>query len=469
MSDFIGIRIALSSLQAQRKAIDVTGQNIANVNTDGYSRQRVGMASDSGPMTPALHSRWNGTGLGVATTGVDRIRDQFLETRSHQEHSTLARHRNVQLALGRVEGAFAEPSDTGVATQLADFWAGWDDVANNPDDIAARSQLIERSTTLMAGFTAVDEALTSFSSSTVEQLTATAAEVNATAARVADLNKNIQTAVNAGMTPNDLIDQRDLLISGLASKVGATVRAGESGSVDVFLGGNALVRGMRTEPLEIQVTGQASPTDPTGSLRVAVVWAKDGSPAAVGGAAAGMAEVVNDVLPRYRGELRAVRDQVAAVVNDVHRGGVGLAGGPASGVDFFVASPDGRGYRVNADLVQDPGRIAASAVGTGPRDGSVAQRIAALAELAGGPDAGYRELVVRLGVESQSTNRRVDIQSVIAREVDNQREAVAGVSLDEEMTNLIALQHAYDAAARLMTTIDSMLDTLINRTGLVGR
>jgi flagellar hook-associated protein 1 len=458
VSDFLGLRIALSSLQAQRRGMDVTGQNLANVNTDGYTRQRVGLAADAGPATGAIHSRWTGSGMGVSMTGVDRLQDAFLQMRSFQEHATKAGLAETQSTLASIEMAFAEPGDTALASQLSDFWSGWDDLANRPDDVAARAQLIERATTLMAGFRQTDEALAGLSAGAVERLAASVADVNSTAARIADLNRTIQGAVNAGLSPNDLLDQRDLLISRLSEAVGATTRPGEGGAMDVFVGGTAIVRGIRSDTLRSEIAAD-------GTARV--VWAKDDYPATVNGAAGGMMSTVNEIIPRYRAKLAAVLDHVVSSVNSVHADGVALDG--STGRAFFQPSTDGRGWVVNPHLTLDPKLIGAGAAGAGGRDGSVAQRLAAIADSASGPDAGYRELIVRLGVEAQGVNRRVSIQNAITREVDAARESKAGVSLDEEMTNLIAYQHAYDAAARFMTTIDSMLDTLINRTGLVGR
>src|SRR5207237_4748373 len=127
--------IALSSLYAQQKAIQVTGQNVANVNTEGYSRQRVGMTADSGPVTPAIQSRYTGTGSGVLTGDITRIRDQFLDVRSNQEHAVDAGLQQSQSVLSRVELAFDEPSDDGLSKLISGFLAGFDDVANNPDDL----------------------------------------------------------------------------------------------------------------------------------------------------------------------------------------------------------------------------------------------------------------------------------------------------------------------------------------------
>src|SRR5438270_9205960 len=209
MSDFNGLRIALSSLYAQQKAIQVTGQNIANVNTEGYSRQRVEMTADSGPVTPAVESRYTGPGLGVLTGDTTRLRDQFLDLRSYQEHAVDAGLKQSQSVLSRIELAVDEPSDSGLSKTISGFLAGFDDVANNPDDQAARAQLVEQGKTLAAGFTQLDTTLATQRTSAVDELSSLVDEVNTSASQIAGLNQNITSAVNNGLSPNELMDQRD--------------------------------------------------------------------------------------------------------------------------------------------------------------------------------------------------------------------------------------------------------------------
>jgi len=134
VSTFSGLSVGLSSLYAQRAGLELAGHNVANANTEGYSRQRVGMAADGGPITPAIHSTWDGSGNGVTVTGFERMRDVFLESRALQERGVKSQLATGQLVLARVEGIVAEPSDVGIQSQLADFWAGWDDIANKPTD-----------------------------------------------------------------------------------------------------------------------------------------------------------------------------------------------------------------------------------------------------------------------------------------------------------------------------------------------
>jgi len=347
MSDFNGLRIALSSLYAQRKALQVTGQNIANVNTEGYSRQRVEMAANSGPTTPAIESRYSGPGMGVLTGDTTRLRDQFLEVRGYQEHAVDAGLKESQSVLSRIELAFDEPSDDGLSKLISGFLSAFDDVANNPEDLAARAQLVEQGKTLMAGFTQLDTALATQRQSSIEELTSTVDEVNEAAARIAELNQNISSAINNGFSPNELMDQRDQLIAKMAEQVGVTVRPGENGAVNVFIGGTAIVRGTHVSPLKVDVG-----TDPAQTVRV--VWAADSYPAGVTGTAGGLVSGANDVIPRYRAGLQAVAQQVADDVNALHRTGYALDGSP--GLDFFTPDSSGR-LQVNPAIVADPSQI----------------------------------------------------------------------------------------------------------------
>jgi flagellar hook-associated protein 1 FlgK len=451
MSSFGSLNIGLSGLLAQRQGLDVVGQNVANANTEGYSRQRVNLVGRAGQLVPAIHSRWTGAGAGVDVAGFQRMRDEFLEMRGHQEHAVDGNLRQVESMLTRIELAFAEPSDTGLGAQMADFWAGWDDVASQPGDEAARWQLIQRAQTLVAGFAQLDGALKNLQQATVDEAQSSIAQVNALARQVGELNSRIQASVAAGSTPNELMDQRDLLVAELAHMSGATARMGEAGAIDVFVGGTALVRGVRVEELEVSVGATLS-----------VVWAKDDAPAAVNGSIGGLLTVANDVLPRYRSNITDIADKVRTDVNALHDAtATDLDGQP--GEPFFVLAPDGS-LAVNPIIASDPRKVAAS--GTGAiLDGS---RAAALAELTGA-DKLYRSMIVDLGIESQTAARRVDIQQVIVEQIDTARLAASGVNIDEEMTNLLAFQHAYDASARFVTAIDEALNTLINSTGHVGR
>jgi len=448
---FDGLRIALSSLQAQRRALEVTGQNVANVATDGYSRQRIQMSANAGSVVPAIYSTPSSVGQGVLSSDVQRARDQFIEVRANQEHAVNSNLLQVQSTLDRIELGFAEPGENGLGAQMSDFLAGFDDVANQPTDSAARNQLIERAQTLVTGFSQLDTTLASIRDNSIEELQASLVDVNATAARIADLNGRIQVATTAGLSPNDLMDQRDLAASQLAESVGATIRPLGDGTVDVYIGGTALVRGSTSNELEVVIG-----TDP--AQTISVVWSKDDQPAGVSGAAGGMLSTANDIVPRYRAALKAVATKLHDEVNVLHKTGFGQDG--VTGRDFFSWDASGH-LAVDSVVAGDPTKVGASGSATATRDGSVAKKLAALTAT----QSDYRALVVKLGVESQTATRRVEIQAGITDQIDTAREASSGVDVDEEMTNMLMFQHAYDAAARLLSTMDANLDTLINHMG----
>lgn len=445
-----GLRVALSALQAQRRALEVHGNNVANATTVGYSRQRVGLDAVGGNTVPSIFSTSTGAG-GVRAGDVTRIRDAFLDARSRDEARLEAELAPSVDALRHLESVLGEPSDTGLGGQLADFLAAWDDLANRPGDLSARTAVLERAKTLVEGFAAVDASLASYGASAVDGLRSNTTEVNGLATATAELNQRIQRATVSGLDANDLLDQRARVLDRLAALTGAEPRDAGNGVVDVFLGSIAFVRGATAQALDVTVDGAGV---------AAVVWHADQRPAVTSGALTGALNVVNGVVPRYRASFTTLAGQLRTEVNTAHRAGFGLDG--ASGRDFFGAAGP---LAVDPAMLADPRRLGASSSATAAGDGSVARGLAALSATT----AAHQALVVGLAVESQGAGRRLEIQELTASTATAASEAARGVNLDEEMVEMMGAQHAYEAAARLMTAVDQTLDTLINRTGLVGR
>lgn len=450
MGTFDGIQIGSTGLQAQRRGVDLAGQNIANVNTPGYSRQRLAITADAGPVTPAIHSTWDGSGLGVRSVEVSRMRDRFLDRRAMEEGTRHAELTELADTLSSIESVFGEPGDTALSSAIADFTAAWDDVANRPDDLAARAQLVEQARTLTARIGQTERDLAALADLKRSETEALVAEVNTRSQQVASMQDSIKNALAAGIDANELLDQRDALVEEIADAVGGTVHHLDDGTVSVFVGGVALVRGNQAYQLTAYSAGGA----------MEIRSAADGSIAPVGGAAKGLLGAVNDVVPRYQADMVAFRDGVRDQVNGLHTTGYDLDGN--AGVAFFVDTPDG--LAVNGAILADS-RLVAAAASPGTLDGSIAQRIADLDTL----DTDYRQTVVSLGVESQSAARRVRMQEAVVNQVDAEREAVSGVNLDEELTDLVRFQRAYEANARFISAVDDLLSTLINGTGRVGR
>lgn len=467
MSTFSGLSTALTGLQAARRGLDVTGQNISNANTDGYTRQRVQQESIGAPTTPALWSTYEGVGGGVDVTDIQRLNDEFLTARSRTESATLGQLMGRQTAMAGVESVFGEPGDTGISSQLSDLWSAWHDVANRPGDLASRSQLLSRTATVADGIRAAYTKLDTQWTSTREQLSVAVDQVNTTAANVAELNQAIKRSTQAGIPVNELKDKRDQLIDSLAKATGATTKPGADGTIDVYLGGIALVRGDVAEKLA--VTGAASMTDlrSGSSPAPSVTWVSTGSAVALGGETGSQVEALGVTIPAYADKLDTVAFALRDTVNAAHTAGYDLDGN--AGAAMFSATATAKDI---TSLITDPRKVAASAQAPSPTpslDGSNAAALAELGRASNSPDSIYRQLVVDVGNAAQTANRRVEIQNSVSTEASAARESAQGVNTDEEMVNLLSYQRAYEAAARVITSIDEALDTLINRTGLVGR
>ena len=466
MSTFSALNAATTALWAQRRGLDVTGQNIANVNTEGYSRQRVDLQAISGSLVPAFYSTSPGIGQGVSADDVTRIRDAFLEGRGHTERANASRLTVQTDAYELVEQAFREPGTTGLQSLLSEMWSGWQDVAKNPQDSAARGQVLKRLETLAGGLHFSSASLDAQWKETRENLEVLVKDVNASAATVAELNHAIKLASLSDLPTNDLADQRDLLVMKLADQIGATVRPGDHGVVDVVVGGMTLVAGATSTKFAL---AGAMDAGGVGADEPRIVTVSGNFAVRVGGTAAGQLTAMTAIIPDHLEALDVVANDLATRLNAAHQSGYdleGVAGGAllgSSGGPLTAAS-----IRV---AITDPSRVAASSIGPGTAslDNGNADKIAQLRSDPAGTDATYRRMIVELGVQSAVSKRNLDIQSVISTQVDAARESVAGVNLDEEMTNMLSFQHAYSAAGRMITAIDETLDVLINRTGLVGR
>ena len=455
MSGFSSLNVGSQALYAAQRALDATGQNISNVNTDGYSRQRVQQTSRGGSVVPALWSRSDGTVGGVEVTGIQRIRDGFLEARAHQEHATNAGLGALSQTYTDLESTFAEPSTTGLQAQMTSFWNSWQDVANSPGDAAPASIVLEQAKTVAGTVNGFATQLSQQWGSTRDAVDKNVADVNALTADVARLNGAIRSATLNGGAPNELSDQRDVLVLRIAEATGAVASAGDNGAVNLTLAGRTLVSDNRSELL--QVKGPTSYPSALGTM--SITWAATGQPATIAsGTLQGQLTALNASIPGAMADLDAVASKLATTVNAQQAAGFDRAGN--AGAPVF----SGTTAATLAVVLSDPAGLAVSSEKPPVFNGDNAITMSAHASDTTGPDATYRDMMVGLGVQGQSIQRRTETQKTVTGQVDDARQSVSGVSLDEEMTNLMAFQHAYSAAAKYVSAIDTTLDTLITMT-----
>ncbi|MDM7830532.1 flagellar hook-associated protein FlgK [Cellulomonas edaphi] len=477
MSTFSGLGTALSSLVAQRQALEVSGQNIANANTVGYTRQRATLTSISATQGASMFSTGTGVGLGTRVSSVDRLGDIFLDAKvrtSTSASSYLAARAEAYAAL---EKGVGEPADTGLASQLSTMWSAWHDVANAPDKASTRAVLIEDSKAVAERVGTLYSTAETQWNQTRSTTVALVDQVNTAAAGIADLNNRILQITNSGGTAHELADQRDQLATQLSSLVGASTEVRPDGRVDVFVGGNALVSGNRSNPLA--VTGATTFGEVTASpgTAVSVVWADRPTQGVglEGGRVAGLLSVLapadatgtGGVLAEAAARYDAFAQTLATQVNALH--GSAVTPGGAAGGEFFTFTPGvpaALGLRV---AITDTADIAVAAPGAGAFDSSVADAIAGLRTRDDGPDATWKHTVVEVATRTASAGARATVAEAARSTAEGQQLAQASVDTDEETVNMLAFQRAYEGAARVLSAIDEMLDTLINRTGLVGR
>jgi flagellar hook-associated protein 1 len=452
MSTFSSLNTALSALHFNRIALDVHGGNVANVGTDGYARRRVVGESVGAPAVPAIWSKYDGAGDGVRVGSLDRMVDPLLDVRARTEHAQQSLLDGQAEVLLRLETGIGEPGPDGVNAALSAYWSGWHDVANNPGDGAARSQLLARANALTGALGSQARLVTTEWSDQAAKLTAVATEADTLATEVAALNGTIQQARLSGTDPGTLEDRRDQLVLRLAELTGATTTTAADGTYTVTVGGQNLVAG--TTAADFTATAGSALGDPV-QVRVGGTDVTANVGAGTVGAIKALLQP-NGTLHTYAQRLDSFAASLATSVNAQHDDGFDLTG--AAGGAFFTGTTAAT-IRV---AITDPSRVAASSV-----TGTLGNANATAMTLLASGDQAYRQLVTEFGAQVASAGRLADNQRVMTTQVDGAREALSGISLDEEMVAMVTHQRAYEAASRLMTTLDSVLDTLINRTGLV--
>ena len=440
VSSFMGLQTALRGLLAQQRALDVTSHNISNANTVGYSRQEAVMgAADAFEMPggAVLGGAGAQLGTGVEVTAYRRIRDNFLDLQYRAQAMRLGGFSAQSRSLDQVELALAEPGDNGIAAQLERFWSGWADLANAPESAATRQALVEHAKSLALRFAQLDGQLATVSAQAAAEYTAITGangEVEMIADELAQLNGAIRAEVTSGSQPNDLFDRRDLLLDQLSALGQVSTTDVGDGTLTVNFGGaaGALVTGTT-------VNWPQALTAPGGKL----------------GALSALSSPTGTIAA-YRDDLDAAAKSLADAVNALHNPG-------GTGTDFFTYTAGSEASTLTVNVT--PANVRTSTT-TAPGANDVALAIAGLR--GGTADQGYASLVSRIGNDVREAFRQEQNAERLLDAVADRRDSTAGVSLDEEMTNLLRFQRGYQASARAMSTLDEMLDVLINRTGRVG-
>jgi len=472
MSTFSGLNTAYRGLTAARAGLDVVGQNISNASTDGYTRQRV-TTSSINAVQPGLFSQGTAIGQGVSIDGYQRIGDAQLDQSVRATASTSGYASVRSGVLSNLETSLNEPGTSGLSSQLQGLWSAWGDVSNSPGTAAPASTLLGQAQsvadTITTGYQSVSAQWSSVRSTVDSQATG----LNSDAKQIASLNAQIQQGLATGSSVNELIDKRDSLTEDVAKIAGGTVHANSDGTVDVLIGGNALVSG--TDYRTVQVTG--SPTmEGAAATPVQLEWThRPGASVGLdGGTLAGALSVLapadgngtGGVLAEAAASYNTFATQLATAVNTIYSTGATPSG--TTGAGFFSISATGPAATGLSVVPTSAADLQSGAVGAGALDGSVADQLSTLGTGTNAPDRAWATIVTTIGSQAKTEIAASDRATTAATSAKTQQNSTAGVDLDEENVNLLQYQHAYQGAARVMTAVDQMLDTLISHTGLVG-
>lgn len=417
------LNTAKSGMNVSQVAIQTTSHNISNINTPGYSRQRVNQSASSPYSMPGKNSNFGAgqIGTGAQIDNVTRIRNSFYDyqyrSESHQYGNTSVKYEYFK----NIEGIFNEPSDTAISSSLNSFFNSWSELSKDPQSSGVKSVVIENGKYLSNSINSAFKRLESLEEGLDKQSEYIMDEVNSMLSQLDKLEKNIKIIQGSGKSPNDFLDQRDQLLDNLSFKLNINdkdVKATLKKAYDA----NGKVTLDDLTKSGVKISGELE-----GTLS--------------------MKQEIN----KYKDGLKQLSNTITSNVNK------------AAGQEIFKAK-DGELISINPEMLQEPEKINVTA--------DIALKVYELKSEKiniNGKDMTintfYNSMIQDLGQSSAAVIRDESNQSKLLENIDSSRSSVSGVSLDEEMISLVQLQHTYSANAKVMSTIDSLLDVVVN--GLV--
>lgn len=450
---FDALNIASGALQAYQRALDVTGNNISNVNTQGYSRQKVNFAALQGSDGYGLHPYQLGNGVSIES--VSRIRDMLLDGSMNSAQSDLGKFSSLAAALNSVQGTIPEPGDNGISAALNKFFDAWSGLSANPGDPAGKLQVQMAGQALTQRVRSTYAALQQQKDQIGSQITNTFDEIDRLSAQIGDLNKQIASK-GADGEPNDLLDQRDLAIQNLSSLVNIHIAQGPNGTVSITTNGQTLV----------DAAGSKAITR-TYDSSIQSLTSANGPISLQGGQLVGLMQAVAKV-NGYQSQLDQLANTLKTETNALHK--TGKTATSATGVDFFADSDPQTGaidFDLSAEVKADPNAIASGTSGNAG-DGGLALALSKLRDtsingLGGKTISGfYTAFVGTVANDAAYAKNSEGTQAAVVQQVANQQQSVSGVNLDEEMSNMLRFQRSYQAAARALSVFDQVTNDLIN-------
>ena len=464
-----GIATGRRALQAQQAALNTTGHNIANANTPGYSRRQVRLEN-------AVSAVQGDIGVGADMAGLTRQRSHFIDAQMRVQQQVLGRWEVLERALGSIEAVFNEPagagsseagtifnqpSGLGLSGSLSRFWNAWQDLANVPESGAARAAVRQEADFLATTLHQYHDQLRITRAEMDADVVDEVAAINALLDQLAAINGEVPQSSFAGGDASDLKDRRDLIIDQLSRKADIAVNTSDNGQISVLMAGHNLLQGENVVHLQIRQTAD------NGTSVSRIHYADDGAVAPISeGRLRGLIQARDEVVPKLLTDLDEMAVGLVTEINALHRTGFGLDGG--TGVNFFdPEKTHASNITINDAILTSLNNIAASADGNAG-DNGMALALSNLRNahiLNNGTqtvEGFHQQMLGEVGALSSEAQTMAENHRLFSAQIENRRQSVQGVSLNDEASQLVMFQRAYQAAARTVSIIDELLEVTVN-------
>ncbi len=489
---FGGLYISISGIYANKKALDTVSHNISNVNNPSYTRQSAIHASSTYTKSPDGKYQ---LGSGVKVEEIRQIRDEFLDLKFRSELEFYGYWKANNRIYGEIESIFNEgPKDVvdegsknGLQNILRSLWENLDELNKEPDSLTVRSMFHESGVAFTETVNHIYTQLDNLQFNLNREIISKVEEINNILKGIADINNKIKLAEAYGhyVQANDYRDTRNQQLDRLSQLIPVRYYENNNSEIVVSLFGRSLVNGSYINPIKIEYDNRGFGN---------IYWSDTKDPIDLGerGELGGYIATRDKAVDEYKRRLNIMVQTLAIEVNKIHEKGTNLRG--ETGIKFFIPENeeeiDASNIRVNPILI-DVDRIAASETGA-IGDGEIAKKILEIRDKhiflnydeygkdiyndiledtgkSIGIDEFYRDLIISIGVERNKANKIELNQGILLKQIDDRRKTISDVSLDEEMAFMLQYQHSYIANSRVINAIDEMIETIVTRTGLVGR
>ncbi|MCF6270921.1 MAG: flagellar hook-associated protein FlgK [Melioribacteraceae bacterium] len=441
--------ISRRSMQTYQKSMDVAANNIANVGNPDYRRQRAIISTSRTQQYAGI--TW---GSGVKMDDIERIRNSLTESQITSNNQKFAFNERSSFLLSQVENVFNEPSDLGISNLMGQFFSSWSELSANPTSSALRGNVVYSAQNLASKVGDINESFQIIRGSIYNEFRDKVREVNNNLSGIQSINKQISEARAIGQNANDLMDKRDSLVDDLSKLVNISVNYEQDETVNISIGGVFAVDKGSVTQFEMSTTeGNIAMVSIEGGKEVALNSGEMGA----------LVDVFSNKIPAYQTKLDSIINQLMTSVNAVHSTGYNLDDTPLTGFNFFESYENGE-LKITDEILNDNNKIAVSSDGTSGNGDMAIQ----LFEI-GNEDVldgarlidVYSTLISEVGSEKQNVDRLAESGSLVLQQLNNQKDSISAVSVDEEMMNVLKYQKAYEASAKLIRMADEMLDTLM--------